>query len=207
MNGNVTIVGNYSEAKEEETTDSGKSVYKYALTATDKDKKQSWLIETYSKKQMEQVKSLKVGTVLVVRGNLTTSKDKDGNDVIKIINSKLTVLEASNEVGMCDISTTGRLVADPELRKVNEKDCSEFTVACNDGKGGTVYTDVTMWNQQALVMHKNLKKGLLVNVCGSVEIESYTSKVTGKTIARPNIKNADVLFFGQKMDEQVQASK
>ena len=95
----------------------------------------------------------------------------------------------------------GRLVRDVEVRFVpnsGTKVCN-FTIAVNrdftqaDGKRGTDFIDIQVWNKQADTCENYLQKGHLVSVQGAIRIDSYTDKLGTKR--RSFVINANRVQF------------
>ena len=86
-----------------------------------------------------------------------------------------------------NVSLTGRLVRDPELRKTNaDVSVTSFTLAVDrdykgtDSERETDFIDVTAWRQGADFVCKNFRKGQLMTVAGSIQTGTYTDKDNNK---------------------------
>lgn len=83
------------------------------------------------------------------------------------------------------ITMTGRLTADPELKKYDkeEKEIQRltFSIANNDaGKDNPEFFDVVCWGSIAEWGNQYLKKGSRILLVGTPRMDSYESKVDGK---------------------------
>ena len=103
---------------------------------------------------------------------------------------------------MNNVTLTGRLVRDPELREAGEKKiplCS-FTLAIDRkqkkgayGKKVTDWIDCEAWNNKADFTAKYFKKGMKAEVVGSLVTSSYTNK-DGNTVKRMVVNVEDIDF-------------
>ena len=82
---------------------------------------------------------------------------------------------------------SGRLTADPELRKTSSgKSTCRFTVAVNgskkndDGENEAVFIQCSSWNKTAENICKFLRKGDMVYINGSINSYSYADKSGAK---------------------------
>ena len=99
-----------------------------------------------------------------------------------------------------NVSLTGRLTKDPELRYTPDNiPVTSFTLAVDrDYKSGdereTDFIDVVAWRSSAEFVCKNFKKGQLMTVTGSIQTRTYTDKENNKRKAVEI--NADRCYFG-----------
>lgn len=75
----------------------------------------------------------------------------------------------------------GRMVRDPEIKRADDRNCCNFTVAVErnykiKGEKITDFFDCTAWGATADYVGKNCPKGRVVTVQGSVEIRKWTDK-------------------------------
>ena len=74
----------------------------------------------------------------------------------------------------------GRLTRDPDMRATQTgKTCAHFTVACDRDFGQdptTDFLDCVAWGNTAEFCRRNLTKGRLVAVTGSVNVREWTDK-------------------------------
>ena len=103
------------------------------------------------------------------------------------------------------ITLTGRLCADPELRKTQAgiSVCS-FRIACDRdfGKGEereTDFLDIVAWRGTAEFVCKYFTKGQMMAVTGSIQTRSYEDRSGNKRKA-VEIQANDVSFVGSKRD-------
>lgn len=100
-------------------------------------------------------------------------------------------------IGSAYIHIVGNVVADPEMKKVGEKDVAAFSVAVNKRrKGGetkTGFWDVEAWEGLAGVCEKYLRKGRLVSLRGPVNQSSW--KRDDGTWGKSVVINPDEVLF------------
>jgi single-strand DNA-binding protein len=71
---------------------------------------------------------------------------------------------------------TGRLTADPELRRTkNDKPVTTIRIAVNTPDADPTFHSVVVWGRQAEVVCTFLKKGRLVEVTGRPQERTYTA--------------------------------
>jgi single-strand DNA-binding protein len=100
----------------------------------------------------------------------------------------------------------GRLTQDPDLRFTNTGSAvTDLRLAVNrtwqskDGetKEDTLFIDVTVWNKQAELSHKSLKKGSQVHVEGYLKSESWESQ-TGEKRSKIKVEAQRVQFLDRR---------
>ena len=79
-----------------------------------------------------------------------------------------------------ELKITGFVLADSE--KIGEKNASKFAIAVDRfvGKGKEAKTDIfniSCWTKKYESVLKNVKKGKLVNVCGTIVLNKQEDKV------------------------------
>lgn len=104
------------------------------------------------------------------------------------------------------ITMTGRMTADPELRKTaNDISVTGFSIANQrnyknaDGERETDFFDVTAWRATAEFVTRYFSKGSLITVDGRLETRKYTDK-NGNNRVAVEIK-ADNVYFGDSKNE------
>lgn len=104
------------------------------------------------------------------------------------------------------ITITGRMTADPELRKTaNDISVTGFSIANQrnyknaDGERETDFFDVTAWRATAEFVTRYFSKGSLITVDGRLETRKYTDKNGNNRVAL-EIK-ADNVYFGDSKNE------
>jgi len=101
------------------------------------------------------------------------------------------------------VAITGRFVADPELRKVNDTaSVSNFSIAVDrnradkDGNRVADFFNVTAWNKTAEFISKYFHKGDMIAIEGSLQTRRYTDKDGNNRTATDIIAN-NVSFCGR----------
>lgn len=96
-----------------------------------------------------------------------------------------------------NITATGNLGSDPELRFVNEKAVVDLSIGCNENKKddagnwqtiSTVWVRVSLWEAEAESAAEHLKKGDAVTVTGQLLVREYEKKDGGGTGTSVEIK-------------------
>lgn len=102
------------------------------------------------------------------------------------------------------IAVMGRLVADPELRKIpNGTSTVTFTIACDrnfakaNGERETDFFDIVAWRGTAEFICKYFRKGQLIAVDGSLQTRFYEDK-EGKRRKVFEIMASNVSFADSK---------
>jgi single-strand DNA-binding protein len=89
----------------------------------------------------------------------------------------------------------GRLVRDPELKKVGGEDCANFGVAINnrvkdkqtgEWRDDPIFVDCEAWGKGALFIADHFQKGRAIAVQGEVKEDKWTDKQSG--VARKKFK-------------------
>ena len=106
------------------------------------------------------------------------------------------------------ITITGRMTADPELRKTaNDISVTSFSIANQrnyknaDGERETDFFDVTAWRSTAEIVTQYFSKGSLITVDGRLETRKYTDR-SGNNRVAVEIKADNVYFGGRKNENQ-----
>ena len=100
------------------------------------------------------------------------------------------------------INIMGRLVADPELRALNNgTKVASFRIACDrdftdaDGNRGVDFIDCVAWRATAEFLNRNFRKGQPILVSGRLQIRDYEDRNGNKRKAAEVIAN-DLYFAG-----------
>lgn len=78
-----------------------------------------------------------------------------------------------------NITLTGRMVADPELKTTNTKKYyTSFTLACADEtvKDSTDFIECVAWNKTAELISKYMAKGKMMTVVGKLKVRTFKDK-------------------------------
>lgn len=91
----------------------------------------------------------------------------------------------------------GRLTKDPEVRTVGKdsKKVCDFTMAIDKFNGDANFINFQVWNKTAEYLGKYGKKGSIVMVDGSLEINSYKSK-EGNDVTRYFVLSNTIKLIG-----------
>jgi len=112
---------------------------------------------------------------------------------------------------MQKIILSGNLGKDAELNKLESgRNCVRFNVAVNSSKGkGEEKQTLTQWygvsyfvNSEAILQY--LKKGAKVVVCGSLDLDVFTSEKSKQVFVNANVLATDVEIVGFVPSENAQ---
>jgi single-strand DNA-binding protein len=100
---------------------------------------------------------------------------------------------------MANITITGRLGADPELKDHNGTTFSTFSVACNIGGKDEAATwfRVTVFGKQGAACNKYLRKGSEVVIAGDLKVRVYEKNDQKNTSL--DVRANRVKFTSQKV--------
>lgn len=105
---------------------------------------------------------------------------------------------------MNHVILTGRLGADPEKAEIRSDQTKvEMSVAVRDGKqseDAPTWIYVTVWGNQADVVHRLLRKGSEVAVHGRISVDKWTNK-DGERRSKTYVTANRVEFMGSKPHE------
>lgn len=108
---------------------------------------------------------------------------------------------------MNSVNMTGRIVADPEIKKVNvnneEKSVCGFTIAVQKNKDQADFFHCVVWERQAENLGKYVSKGDLIGVSGSLSTRSYEHK-DGYRVYITEIKCFTIDYLNTKGKENTQ---
>lgn len=94
---------------------------------------------------------------------------------------------------MLSVTITGRLADDPRVNQVSGNDVANFTVLSNSRKGSedvVTAADVAVWGKRSEIAAKYLKKGSLVTVAGTGNVETFERR-NGETGAKLRLQAFD----------------
>lgn len=103
-----------------------------------------------------------------------------------------------------NVSFTGRLGQDPEMKIVGETPLLTLSVANNVGFGDKKTTNwfrCSIWGKQASSLSSMLKKGSEVFICGELKLGEYTTK-EGATKTSVDVRVNSLDFCGSKKDNE-----
>jgi single-strand DNA-binding protein len=106
-----------------------------------------------------------------------------------------------------NVSFTGRLGQDPELKLIGETPLLEVNVANNVGFGekkSTNWFRCSIWGKQASSLSTMLKKGSEVFICGELKLGEYTNK-EGATKTSVDVRVSSLDFCGPKPEAKDEA--
>ena len=112
------------------------------------------------------------------------------------------------------VCLVGRLIADPEIRKTTSgTDVCSFAISVNrstKGDDGYFKTDLircTAWKNTAAFVAKYFHKGNNIGVNGTIQVDSYTDKETGKKLSSFTVVAQNVYFVEKAAGVATPASK
>ena len=110
---------------------------------------------------------------------------------------------------MNSVNLTGRLCADPELRRTGDGTgvCS-YTIAVKRpmAKDVTDFIDIVSWRQSAEYLSNHAKKGDLVAVSGILQIRNWEDKNGNKRRSWEVVTNSVELMTRSRKDENQQGN-
>ena len=106
------------------------------------------------------------------------------------------------------VQLMGRLTFDPQLRRIpNGTAVSELRMAVRSWQGRdgerreeVLYIDVTVWDRQAETCCQNLRRGSLIFVEGSLKMDQWEDKTTGKKQSKVRVQADRVQFLDSRRD-------
>ena len=111
-----------------------------------------------------------------------------------------------------NLSIIGRLVADPELKKVGETSVVNFTIACDrdyadkDGQRTTDFIDVQAWRKTAEFVAQYFAKGSLIAITGSMQTRSWEDQ-EGHKRRSVFVNASSINFCGKKENTDKETSE
>ena len=100
---------------------------------------------------------------------------------------------------MNQVTLIGRLVKDPEIVYVKEKQKLDFTIAVNSGKENVDFIPCTAWGKTAENMAKYLKKGSQICVVGELKNNNYEDSKGVKHYGM-KVQVNNTYFLGSRSD-------
>ena len=101
---------------------------------------------------------------------------------------------------MLKVLVCGNVTKDLEIKAVKDKDkqVCNFDVASNRiGAERVDYITIEVWNKQAELCAKYLKKGSGVTIIGDLQTDSYKS-TNGNTVTKYVVRNPEIQFTDKK---------
>lgn len=102
-----------------------------------------------------------------------------------------------------NLSFSGRLGGDAELKEVAESQVLEFSVASDVGYGDKKTTNwfrCAIWGKRAEALEQYLKKGQQVFVTGSLTLREFTDKNDNERIS-PDVRVNELDLMGGKKED------
>ena len=103
---------------------------------------------------------------------------------------------------MANVSITGNIGRDPELRQAGQSQVLKFSVAdseyiySKDGESPSQWYNVEVWGKSAERLSQRLAKGTKITVYGQLVQRPYTSKA-GKEGISMDVKDARVIILSK----------
>lgn len=97
---------------------------------------------------------------------------------------------------MIDINTvalTGRVVAPPSIKEINDKKLANFAIAVNGFKEYTSFIECNAWGKLAGILEQYLTKGMGVTINGKLRQERWKDS-EGRSKSRVSVECIDVVF-------------
>ena len=85
---------------------------------------------------------------------------------------------------MINMTASGHLGRDPELKTVNGTDVANFSIGCRTGQDETTWVNCAVWGKRANTVMQYMTKGSRVTVAGSAKVREYQTSdgETGKSL-------------------------
>ena len=106
----------------------------------------------------------------------------------------------------------GRVGRDPEVRDVNGKKITTYSVATNPTKDKTVWVKVTVWDKRADLDAQYVKKGMLIECEGTLQSDdngyprSYTDKEGNMKVSNFELTAYQVRYLSKGEERTRQTS-
>lgn len=100
-----------------------------------------------------------------------------------------------------EVMIAGNLTRNPELKKIGDKDLCKLSIAVSRGYGEkerVAYVDVDVWGKQGATCAKILKKGDPAHISGSLAMDQWEDRGTGKKRSKIYVVARKVQFILQK---------
>ena len=101
---------------------------------------------------------------------------------------------------MNNVTLSGNLVTDVEVRDAGEHTVGNFRFAVRDQGDKTVFVDVNAWNKTATLANQYLKKGSFAMITGRLQQDQWEDKETGQKRSKILV-TAHNIEFGPKGEE------
>lgn len=108
---------------------------------------------------------------------------------------------------MNNITLVGRAGRDPEVRYFESGSVvANFSIAVNRGRDKEAdWFNLEIWGKQAQVAADYVRKGSLIGIVGSLNMEKWIDKTTGQERSKPVINVARLELLSSKRDTDPQA--
>lgn len=150
-----------------------------------------------------------IGDAIVIEGRVEMNKipQEDGKSttIAKIVASRVTKLIGALNCQFNTVNLVGRTGQDPEMQLFDTgKSVCTTSLAVNrrSKEKQTDWFTLKIWGKTGEVANKYAPKGSTIGITGSLEIESWTDKVSGQIKTRPIIKPNELDLLGSKRDNQ-----
>ena len=77
---------------------------------------------------------------------------------------------------MINMTASGNLGRDPELKNVGDNVVANFSIACRTGQNETTWVNCAVWGKRATTVQKYFSKGSRVTVVGSAKVREFEGK-------------------------------
>ena len=74
---------------------------------------------------------------------------------------------------MINMTASGNLGRDPELKNVGDNVVANFSIGCRTGQDETTWVNCAVWGKRATTVMKYFSKGSRVTVAGSAKVREY----------------------------------
>lgn len=99
---------------------------------------------------------------------------------------------------MIQISASGNVGTDPQLRTVGDSQVCNFSVACEYWKDkSTTWFKCEIWGKRAETLKEQIKKGMKVTVFGDMHTATWTTQ-TGESRIDNVIRLNDVTYYNPR---------
>ena len=77
---------------------------------------------------------------------------------------------------MINMTASGNLGRDPELKNVGETVVANFSIGCRTGQDETTWVNCAVWGKRATTVMKFMTKGSRVTVAGAAKVREFEAK-------------------------------
>jgi single-strand DNA-binding protein len=102
-----------------------------------------------------------------------------------------------------NIQLVGRCGGEPEIRYFDSGAVNcKFTLAVNQNRSNTKpdWFNIELWGKTAEIAAQYVKKGSLLGISGSLEIERWSDRATGTSREKPVVKATVLNLLGSKAE-------